>query len=375
MSHEVESMLYVGGTPWHKLGIRLDNPPTVAEAIRIAGLDWEVGLKDLVTVDGEAVTHKATYRVSDGRVLGVVGPTYAPLQNGRGFTFFDPFLSAGEATIETAGSLRGGARVWMLARLNRDPVEIVPGDAVHKYILLANSHDGTFATRVGFTPIRVVCANTLSMATHAGASRLLRVRHTKGAEGTLAAIRDTMNLANAQFEATAEQYRGLAARQVNAADLEKYVRIVFGLKDSAKRAKPAEQWDADNAPTIKELPPCDDEAPTFHGARLDGSSLDSVLDAQFPRPLAVPSLAEVVDETEKDRASRCLSAIIDLFETGTGNTLPGVRGTLWAAYNAVTEYTTHHRGRSAENRLNSQFSDGLALNQRALTEAIKLAAA
>src|SRR4029077_9765938 len=132
MAHEVENMLYVGATPWHSLGVKLDAAPSTAEAIKAAGLNWEVGLKNLLTVDGEAVSHKATYRVSDGRILGVVGPAYKPIQNSLAFSWFDPFVESGEASIETAGSLRNGQRVWVLAKLNREPSEIVKGDAVEK---------------------------------------------------------------------------------------------------------------------------------------------------------------------------------------------------------------------------------------------------
>jgi phage/plasmid-like protein (TIGR03299 family) len=235
MAHEIESLMYVGATPWHSLGVKLDAPPTATEAIKLAGLDWSVGLKALQTVDGAIpVDHKATYRLSDGRILGVVGPQYHPIQNSEAFDWFNPFLESGEASIETAGSLRDGQRVWVLAKLNRSPSVIVPGDEVQKFILLANSHDGTFTGRVGFTPIRVVCANTLSMATEEGTSQLLRVRHTKGAKKALDKIREIMNLANASFEATAAQYRQLAAHQVEPGDLEKYVKLVFKPVQTAK---------------------------------------------------------------------------------------------------------------------------------------------
>jgi phage/plasmid-like protein (TIGR03299 family) len=325
MSHMIETMTYVGATPWHELGVKLDAPPTTREAIVAAGLDWEVGLKDLRTVDGEPVSHRATYRKSDGAILGVVGPSYHPIQNAQAFDWFDPFVTSKEASIETAGSLEGGKRIWVLARINRDPSTIVPGDEIQKYILLANAHDGTLAGRVGFTPVRVVCHNTLSMAMGDGESRLVRVFHTKNAVDVLAKVRDIMNLANQQFEATAEQYRYLASRSLHAGDLEKYVSLVF-----PPRVKPVV-------------------------ARSEGA------------------LAVLRDEVA--RKSPTLEAIRGLFEEGVGNSLPGVRGTYWAAYNAVTEYTTHHRGRDAESRLNASFSDGALINRRALSSALSLAAA
>jgi phage/plasmid-like protein (TIGR03299 family) len=351
MSHEIENMLYVGATPWHSLGVKLDAPPTAAEAIKLAGLDWSVGLKSLATLDGESVDHKATYRLSDGRILGVVGPAYHPIQNSEAFDWFNPFLESGEASIETAGSLRDGQRVWVLAKLNRAPSVIVPGDEVQKFILLANSHDGTFAGRVGFTPIRVVCANTLSMATEEGVSQLLRVRHTKGAKKALDKIREIMNLANASFEATAAQYRQLAAHQVEPGDLEKYVKLVF---------KPVQ--------TAKEKA---HEAAIANMGAVDATGDNTLASLLADKPVADHS--PDADEAKRERSSRVLESITELFEAGRGNNLPGVAGSWWAAYNAVTEYTTHHRGRSEESRLQSMFSDGAAINRRALSTATALA--
>lgn len=315
--HEVENMMFVGETPWHTLGKRLIKAPTAEEAIVAAGLDWTVGLKPLFTADNEAVPAKATFRESDGRILGVVGPTYKPLQNKHAFDFFNPFLAAGEASLETAGSLRNGQRVWVLAKINRDPSIIVPGDEVEKYVLLSNSHDGTLAIRVGFTPIRVVCNNTLSMAIDGGSSQLIRIRHTEGAMATLEKVREIMDTANSRFEATAEQYRALARMSLSEEDLKKYVKMVFMTK------------------------------------------------------------AQEAEESE-GAGERILSKIVPLFEQGRGNNMPGVAGTMWAAYNAVTEYIQYERGKDVENRLDSTwFGTGHTLNKKALETAlimVKLAA-
>ena len=176
-------------------------------------------------------THRAVRRTSDSKVLGVVGPRYAPLQNQDAFDWFQPFLDAKEAALHTAGSLRGGSRIWVLAKLNRDPLVIAQGDEVEKFILLSHGHDGSLAVRAGFTPIRVVCQNTLSMAHGSDASKLIRVKHTKDVLENLANIREVMDLANAEFEATAEQYRLLARKSINQADLRKYVKRVLKVED------------------------------------------------------------------------------------------------------------------------------------------------
>ena len=154
MAHAIENvngkdcMFYVGETPWHGLGQKLDENPSISEAMVAASLDWEVGLKDLFTSEGTPVPARATYRKTDGSILGVVGPRYTPLQNSDAFDWFQPFLDANECSLHTAGSLHEGQKVWVLAKLNRDNCEIVPGDTVQKFILLSNSHDGTVGVGV-----------------------------------------------------------------------------------------------------------------------------------------------------------------------------------------------------------------------------------
>src|SRR4029077_9278151 len=132
--------------------------------------------------------------------------------NKDAFHWFQPFLDAREAALHTAGSLRQGSRIWVLAKLHRHPLVVAPGDEVEKFILLSHGHDGSLAVRVGFTPIRVVCQNTLSMAHGCDASRLIRVKHTREVVENLAPVRAVMDVAHAEFEATAEQYRRLARK-------------------------------------------------------------------------------------------------------------------------------------------------------------------
>ena len=179
MAHEVESMMYVGETPWHGLGLAIpeNRKLSIDEAIVAAGLDWEIELRHLFTKDNRGIpvgilNHYVACRTRDNSVLGVVGRDYCPLQNRDAFGWFQPFLEGGEATIETAGSLKGGAKVWVLARIRRDPLRVTKEDVVEHYVLLSNTHDGSLAARVGFTPIRVVCNNTLCLAHESEGSNL-----------------------------------------------------------------------------------------------------------------------------------------------------------------------------------------------------------
>jgi len=238
----VETMFYQGKLPWHGEGIKIPDGKilSVSEGLEAAGLDWDVSLRPLMTVakavedrdlDKEFVPnvgHRAVVRESDQSMLGVVGPAYHALQNMKAFEWFQPFLDAELCSLHTAGSLFDGKKIWVLAQINSDPTVIRKNDEVAKFIMLSNSHDGTSSVRVGYTPIRVVCANTLAMTTKSSGSQLLRVRHTSGMNVTLDGIRDIMNVANQTFEATAEKYQWLATRSIAASDLRKYVKVVMG---------------------------------------------------------------------------------------------------------------------------------------------------
>src|SRR5215469_9650355 len=286
MAHEIETMAYFQETPWHGLGAALQEEDLYAwpKTCEKAGLAWDVELVPLVTADTQAkVTHKAVRRKADGRTLGVVGPRFFPLQNRDASQWFQPFLDAREAALHTAGSLRNGSRIWVLAKLNRTPLVVAPGDEVEKFILLSHGHDGSLAVRVGFTPVRVVCQNTLAMAHGSDASKLIRLKHTKDVLTNLANVREVMNLANQEFEATAEQYRLLARKDINQADLRKYVRRVLKADDR---------------------------------------------------------------EQVSSRTANQIEGIVRLCETGRGNDLPSIRGTYWAAYNGVSEWLGYERGRS-----------------------------
>lgn len=311
MSHQVENMFFVGKLPWHGLGVNLPDDAlySLEDGIRLAGLDWTVGLEPLYMADGRPVDRKATVRSTDGSILGTVGPRYTPLQNAEAFDFFKPFLETQSAALHTAGSLDSGRRVWILAKLNLSNAEIVPGDEVAKYVMLSNSHDGTLAVRVGFTPVRVVCANTLAMAHSDDASKLIRVRHSSQVKTNLDNIREVMDLANQEFEATAEQYRLLAKRSISQSDLEKYVKLVLKLDDDKEKLS--------------------------------------------------------------TRSKNILADIFERFESGKGNNFPGVRGTHWAAYNAVTEWLNYERGHNDDTRLSSLwFGDSANTSKRALETAL-----
>ena len=162
MAAEIETMFYVRETPWHGLGTKVMEAPTSKEALNLSGLDWKVEQEKIYTENGNVVTgFKANVRDTDKKVLGVVTDRYKVVQNEEAFAFTDELLGEG-VRYETAGSLQGGRKVWLLAHLPHE--YIIAGERISPYLVFSNTHDGSGAIRVAITPIRVVCQNTLNLA-------------------------------------------------------------------------------------------------------------------------------------------------------------------------------------------------------------------
>ena len=328
MAHELEmkadgtaAMFSVKETPWHGLGHVIQDAPSIERVLELAGLNWGVKMEDLFLKDGTKTEQRAIMRDQPGApldrsILGYSGERYKPLQNSEALDWFKPFVDSGLASFETAGSLRDGQKIWIMCRLNKAEMEIVKGDSVRKYLMLSNGHDGITGIRVGFTPVRVVCANTLAMCHNSGQSKLIRLMHSKKTIQNLEAIQNVVNAADAQFEATAEQYRALANKQINQKDIQAYVTKVF-----------------------------------YNDAQAESDREKSARDS--------------LNET-----------ITKLFEIGYGNEIPGAKGTAWALYNGATEYLSYVKGRTQDTRLDSLwFGTGKDLNQRAFDSALELVAA
>lgn len=204
----VETMFSVRETPWHGLGLIVEDAPSSADAIRLAGLDWEVISQPLMTTNGiEVPGYFANVRDSDHKVLGVVGGQYTIVQNRDAFAMSDSLLGEG-VRYETAGSLQEGKRIWLLARLPEEYSFM--GDKVTPYMVLTNTHDGTGALRVAMTPVRVVCQNTLNMALSSARRQWSAVHKASvtsridEAKHTLGLARDYMTALNAEMETLAK---------------------------------------------------------------------------------------------------------------------------------------------------------------------------
>lgn len=232
-----ESGLLVGEPAWHGLGTRIENGFIRAkEALELAGMNWRVNTEPCYLADGTRVPKTMiTRRDTDGVILGTVGDRYHPLQNEDAFNWFEPFIESRSASFETAGSLKDGKVVWVLAKTNIETQEVVKNDAIESYILLSHSHDGTLSIRGGFTGIRVVCNNTLTQAHNSSSSKLIRMKHTKNSKLTLEKVQEIMDIANQDFIASIDQYKFLASKSINRKDLERYVNLVMNKSEDEEK--------------------------------------------------------------------------------------------------------------------------------------------
>lgn len=191
MPANVETMFSVRETPWHGLGRIIMDAPASREALELAGLDWQVESRNIYSGTGAMIPgYRANVRSTDDAVLGVVSDRYRIVQNEEAFQFTDDLLGEG-VTYETAGSLQGGKKVWMLARLPRK--YLIAGDQVEPYLVIFNSHDGSSGVKVAMTPIRVVCQNTLNLALNT-AKRSWTARHTENVLLRVQDARETLQL-------------------------------------------------------------------------------------------------------------------------------------------------------------------------------------
>ena len=199
-----------GIVPWHGLGGVIKDAPTSEDAIRLAGLDWDVIPKPIYDEFGrELPGYKVNMRSSDNTALGIVTDRYRIVQNREAFAFTDELLGHG-VRYETAGSLASGKRVWMLARMENTTIA---EENIDPFLVFTNSHDGTGAIRVAITPVRVVCQNTLNLALHQ-ASRHWSCVHKGDIQSKLEEARFTLSSAEKYMKALEEEFGELKLKKV-----------------------------------------------------------------------------------------------------------------------------------------------------------------
>ena len=315
MAHLIENnaitgkaeIAYVNATPWHGLGQQLTQDAPIDVWRKEAGLDWEAKLSpvtfnpsgdELVTVENQNVI----YRNDTFAPLGVVTDRYKVHQPAEVLEFFNTLVQSAGFTLEVAGAIKGGKRIWALANVNREAV-VLQDDAVRGYLLLSTSFDGTAATIGQFTSIRVVCNNTLSMADQEHAPS--RVVLTHGAEFDQSLMRDRLGLVVSGFDGMMDKYRKLARQGVSS----EYAR-------------------------------------------------------EFTNNLFPAAYNQQTNTFKESRGFKRVIELFDGAGIGANNY--GVYGTKWGLLNAVTQYVDHERGHNVDTRMNNAwFGNGNRMKSQA----------
>lgn len=255
MAHNLfqNTMAYVGEEPWHGLGRRVPAHVGAADMIEAANLNWRVHkeaapgarqIKDDPPVHDRYLILRDPVGDETTKVaLALVGRGYQPLQNSEAFEFFGPFVENKWAEFHTAGALRQGERVWVLARLHGDLI-VADDDVVQRFLLLSNSHDGSGAVTIRFTPIRVVCQNTLNLAMRGG-SGVISVRHTKHiAKHLEQAQAEQMRRVIDKVFADAEQLFGrMVLYKMKAEDTDRFLELVLPrTQRQRQRGEESDRW-------------------------------------------------------------------------------------------------------------------------------------
>lgn len=246
MAHELEmvngkaSMAYAksGGTPWHNLGVAVDDNLSPQEMLQVANLDWMVeAVETYADYEGKKVPTgtKALIRDVDGKVLAPhIGTDWNPVQNHEAFAFFNDFVNEGDATMETAGSLKDGRLVWAMAKLS-ESFELFNGDRVESYLLFTNPHQYGKCIDIRFTPIRVVCNNTLTLSLKGKSDLMVKVNHAREFNADL--VKQTLGVANKKMTDYKEAAQFLGKKKMKMDDYSEYLQKLFPITGQNKKNK------------------------------------------------------------------------------------------------------------------------------------------
>ena len=233
MAHELEivngnaSMAYVGNVPWHGLGKRVPADVSPEQMLDAAGLNWSVEKVPMFynTDSGPVLTKsRALIRSSDKKLLTIINDSWNPVQNQEAFEFFNDFVSAGDMEMHTAGSLRDGKMVWAMAQI-KDSFELFGGDKVEGYLLFSNPHEFGRSIDIRFTPVRVVCNNTLTMALDGQSKHAVKVNHRSVFNGDQ--VKETLGIAKDKLQRYKEQALFLGQRKYKKESIIEYFNRVF----------------------------------------------------------------------------------------------------------------------------------------------------
>ena len=237
MAHELATandMAYIGDEPWHGLGNLLPKNQPIEVWQKSAGMDFEIKQSDVLfnAANGDGnllnlrVNSDATvlYRSDNSEPLSVVSKRYKVVQPHDVLSFYRDLVSVGGFELETAGVLKGGKKLWALAKTGQETL-LAGGDKVKAYLLLATSCDGSLATTAQFTSVRVVCNNTLQMAV--GASKgAVRVPHSTAFDPI--SVKQELGLGMSSWEVFMANIKAMADRPVNKFEAMSYLVNVLG---------------------------------------------------------------------------------------------------------------------------------------------------
>jgi len=315
MAHMIETMAYAGETPWHGLGVKVPADLSPAQMLEKAGLDWTVQkVPAFAEIGGKktAVGWSALVRNTDEQMLSVVSNEWNPVQNHEAFEFFHEYCAAGDMEMHTAGSLRDGQIVWVLAKI-KESFDLFKGDQVDSYLLFTNPHKFGQSIDVRFTPIRVVCNNTLTLSLSQQSDRMVKKSHRT--EFDAAQVKEQLGIATHKLAKYKEMAQFLGSKRYSDENLKEYFNRIF----------PVLAYNKEKGPQRKDL---------------------------------------------SKSATRALEVV------GTQPGARFAEGSWWQAFNAVTYLTDHEIGRSADNRLTSAwFGPNKNLKVKALETAVEFAEA
>lgn len=329
MSHEVETMAYRNEVPWHGLGTFVPQNASLDEMMELGRVNWEVQLRKLyaagrVFADGTSLdnvavpNHRAIVRLSDEKVLDVVGSVYQVIQNKEALAFVKDFVESGDAHIETIGSLRGGQYVWCLASLNKS-FTIGRDDEVRAYLLILIPHKQGASIVFKFTNVRVVCNNTLQLAMKEGGYEY-RVQHNKQYRDRLIDAPRVLGLSRSAMDKFEETANALHDKHLEDDQILGILTDLFDPKGIIEKA-------------------------------VRDKGINTVLTPFLNIDLEVPD------------APRRYKKVVDAYFRAPGNE----QNTAWGVLNAVTYNVDHEARGSRDNRLTSAWLGGGAqLKTRAL---------
>lgn len=243
MAHMIEmvngkaQMAYAGDVPWHGLGTKVPADLTPAQMLEAAGLDWTVEkIPAFAKVDGKqvAIGQSALVRSMDNAILDVVSDDWNPVQNEEAFDFFNEFVAAGDMEMHTAGSLRDGQIVWGLAKV-KESFELFKGDQIDSYLLFSNFHKYGFSTDVRFTPIRVVCNNTLTLSLNSKVERMVKISHRKVFDPVN--VKEMLGIATDKLAKYKEMAQFLGSKKAKDEDIVEYFQRIFPVTGSNENKK------------------------------------------------------------------------------------------------------------------------------------------